>query len=138
MKCVKGEDDYNGQKDFVDQVTAIARDTGMHVHLVHHMKKLEREADIPDKSDVKGTGAIADQVDNMLLVWRNKKKEVEQQAGKMVAQDEPDARLICCKQRNGEWEGRFALWFDPDSQQFVQSSGSPAMDLGTWPHRSIA
>lgn len=137
MKCVKGEDDYNGQKLFVDEVTAIARDTGMHVHLVHHLRKGGSEYDMPDKNDVKGTGAIADQVDNMLLVWRNKKKEAEVQAGKSVALDEPDARLICCKQRNGEWEGRFALWFDADSQQFVQRPGAPAMNLAVWPHRSV-
>lgn len=137
MKCVQGEDDYNGQKRFVDEVTAIARDTGMHVHLVHHLRKLGHESDQPDKNDVKGTGAIADQVDNMLLVWRNKKKEAEQQAGKMVSTEEPDARLICCKQRNGEWEGRIALWFDADSQQYVQRAGLPAMNLASWPHRSI-
>lgn len=135
MKCVKGEDDYNGQKNFVDEVTAIARDTGMHVHLVHHLRKLERETDQPDKSDAKGSGAIADQVDNMLLVWRNKRKEAEREAGKMVSNDEPDARLICCKQRNGEWEGRFALWFDPVSQQFVERANAPAMNLAAWPHR---
>jgi len=137
MKCVQGEDDYNGQKRFVDEVTAIARDTGMHVHLVHHLRKLGSESDIPDKSDVKGTGAISDQVDNMLLVWRNKKKESDQHAGKTVAVDEPDARLICCKQRNGEWEGRIALWFDAESQQYVPKAGSPAMNMAAWPHRSI-
>lgn len=137
MKCVAGEDDYNGQKQFVDEATAIARDTGMHIHLVHHLRKLGNEADIPDKSDVKGTGAIADQVDNMLLVWRNKKKELEVAAGKMVAADEPDARLICCKQRNGEWEGRIALWFEPESQQFVASHGAAPLNLAAWPHRSI-
>lgn len=135
MKCVRGEDDYNGQKNFVDEVTAIARDTGMHVHLVHHLRKLDRETDQPDKSDAKGSGAIVDQVDNMLIVWRNKKKEIEKEAGKLVSSDEPDARLICCKQRNGEWEGRFALWFDPDSQQFVAKAGAPAMNLAAWPHR---
>jgi hypothetical protein len=39
MKCVAGEDDYNGQKTFVDELTAIARDYGMHIHLVHHIKQ---------------------------------------------------------------------------------------------------
>jgi twinkle protein len=137
MKCVAGEDDYNGQKAFIDEATSIARDTGMHVHVVHHLRKLGHEGDQPDKSDVKGTGAIADQVDNILLVWRNKKKEADQAVGKAVAADEPDARLICCKQRNGEWEGRFALWFDAESQQYLPAAGASAMNLGAWPHRSI-
>lgn len=137
MKCVAGEDDYNGQKRFVDEVTAIARDTGIHIHLIHHLRKMGHETDMPDKSDVKGTGAIADQVDNMLLVWRNKKKEAEIASGMTPKPDDPDARLICCKQRNGEWEGRFSLWFDPESQQFVQAAGAGAMNLASWPHRSI-
>lgn len=138
MKCVADEDDYNGQKLFVDNLTAIARDTGMHIHLVHHLRKLGNETDIPDKADVKGSGSIADQVDNMLLVWRNKKKEQDQAIGKAVSADEPDARLICCKQRNGEWEGRIALWYEPDSQQYIGAPSSPAMDMMVWPHRSVA
>lgn len=114
MKCVKGEDDYNGQKAFVDELCAIARDHSMHIHLVHHIRKLENELKKPDKTDVKGTGAITDQVDNILLVWRNK-SEARKPA-------EPDAALICCKQRHGEWEGGVNLWFDRDSQQYLEAS----------------
>lgn len=138
MKCVSGEDDYNAQKNFVDLLTAVARDTGIHIHLVHHLRKGNSEADIPDKSDVKGSGAIADQVDNMLLVWRNKKKEFDLAAGKKIADDEPDARLICCKQRNGEWEGRLALWYEAESQQYVAAAGAPALNMMRWPHRGAA
>ena len=39
MKCVKGEDDYNGQKGFVDSLCAAATETKIHVHLIHHSKK---------------------------------------------------------------------------------------------------
>jgi twinkle protein len=137
MKCVKGEDDYNGQKAFIDEVTAIARDYGMHIHVVHHIRKLSSEEDTPDKTDVKGSGSITDQVDNLLLMWRNKKKERDQQAGKMVASEEPDALLICEKQRNGEWEGRIALFYERDSQQFVGTPGAAPLNFfGDFPHRS--
>lgn len=135
MKCVRGEDDYNGQKDFINDLTTLAQDCDIHIHLVHHLRKLGHEGDQPDKADVKGTGAISDQVDNMLLVWRNKRKENDIAAGKTVSPEEPDARLICCKQRNGEWEGRIALWYEPDSQQFVGRSGQAALNLAAWPHR---
>jgi twinkle protein len=136
MKCVADEDDYNGQKRFLDTVTSIARDTGMHVHIVHHVKKLADEGKTPDKMDVKGSGSITDQVDNLLLVWRNKPKERDSQAGKKVADGEPDALLICEKQRNGEWEGRWALWFDKDSQQYVSSQGAQPLNFyGGFPHR---
>lgn len=135
MKCVADEDDYNGQKRFIDEVTAIARDTGMHIHVIHHTKKLSDESKTPDKMDVKGSGSITDQVDNLLLVWRNKPKERDAQAGKKVAENEPDAMLICEKQRNGEWEGRIHLWFDKDSQQYLGAQGAPTLNMFNFPHR---
>jgi twinkle protein len=42
------------------------------------------------------------------------------QQGEAVDNSEPDAMLICEKQRHGEFEGRFLLWFDRESQQFVE------------------
>lgn len=119
MKCVSGEDDYNGQKSFVDELTSIARDSEMHIHLVHHIRKPSTENATPTKYDYKGSGAITDQVDNVISVWRNKPKEKNLQAGKHVASMEPDAQLICDKQRNGEWEGAINLWFDKNSQQYL-------------------
>jgi twinkle protein len=76
MKCVSGEDDYNSQKSFVDELTALARDHNVHIHLVHHIRKLEQVKSLcQTKMILKVRGAIADQVDNVLLMWRNKKKE---------------------------------------------------------------
>lgn len=129
MKCVAGEDDYNGQKTFVDELTAIARDHGPHIHLIHHIRKPSTEDHLPNKYDYKGSGSITDQVDNVLSVWRNKRKERDVQANKKVSDDEPDAKLICDKQRNGEWEGVIGLWFDRTSQQFVGAHGEEPMLL---------
>lgn len=123
MKCVASEDDYNGQKAFVDELTAIARDHGIHIHLVHHIRKPADESHKPSKYDYKGSGSITDQVDNVVSVWRNKKKEKDRDVGKPVKDDEPDSLLICDKQRNGEWEGTIGLWFEPQSQQFVGNPG---------------
>lgn len=124
MKCVKAEDDYNGQKALVDELCAIGRDYGTHIHLVHHIRKLENEAKRPDKHDIKGSGSIADQVDNILLVWRNKVEESARKAG------DPDVVLNCCKQRHGTgWEGGIALWFDRESQQYVQRAGDPIINF---------
>lgn len=120
MKCVRGADDYNAQKDFVNELCSIAMDYGMHIHLVHHIRKLENELRKPDKTDVKGAGEITDQVDNVLLVWRNKAENKK---------DDPDAALICCKQRHGEWEGGINLWFEPRSQQFVEVKGAEPINF---------
>jgi twinkle protein len=120
MKCVRGEDDFNGQKDFVNSLCAIAQDTGLHIHLVHHMRKGADEKHLPGKFDLKGSGSITDQVDNVFIVWRNKGKAQDRQENGVVDESTPDALLICEKQRNGEWEGRMPLWFEPDSQQYVK------------------
>jgi twinkle protein len=127
MKCVSGEDDYNAQKYFVDELTAVARDHNIHIHLIHHIRKLQSEEIQPNKNDIKGTGAIADQVDNVLLMWRNKKKEHKLQMGATVSENDPDAMLMCEKQRNGESEDWFNLWYDRDSQQFVEMPEAVAM-----------
>lgn len=129
MKCVRGEDDYNRQKDFVDELTAIARATDMHIHLVHHMRKGESDAKPPGKHDLKGSGSITDQVDNVVIVWRNKSKQFDAQTGQVVDNEKPDALMIVDKQRNGEYEGRIALWFEPGSTQFVASSTSGPIDV---------
>lgn len=123
MKCVSGEDDYNGQKLFVDELTAIARDNGIHIHLVHHIRKPADESHKPSKYDYKGSGSITDQVDNVISVWRNKTKEKKRDEGKAIEDKDPDALLICDKQRNGEWEGSIGLWFDRASMQYVGGPG---------------
>lgn len=131
MKCVSGEDDYNAQKAFVDELTALARDHNVHIHLIHHIRKLESEEKMPNKNDVKGTGAIADQVDNVLLMWRNKKKERMIRSGEEIKGVQPDAMLMCEKQRNGESEEWYQLWYHKDSQQFVEDEEAVPMAFDT-------
>lgn len=136
MKCVRGEDDYNGQKDFVTQVCAVAQDSGVHVHLVHHTRKLADEGQQPGKFDAKGSGSITDQVDNVLTVWRNKVKErriaddvFESAEEREEERSKPDAVLICDKQRNGDWEGKIGLWVNPGAMSF-RGDARPMMSLG--------
>ena len=128
MKCVKGEDDFNGQKNFVDELTALARDHSVHIHLVHHIRKLVNEEQQPNKHDLKGSGSISDQVDNVFLMWRNKKKENMRNRGEQVDETIADAFLMCEKQRNGEYQEWYSLWYHAASQQFVENleiAGSP-------------
>jgi twinkle protein len=137
MKCVQGEDDYNGQKSFVDELTALARDNQIHIHLIHHTRKPKDENHMPDKHDNKGSGAITDLVDNVMMVWRNKAKEDEWKAKstRSTKQTEPDAMLNCRKQRNGEDEPSIALWFDRDSQQYRGDPSDALMFFCNFPHR---
>lgn len=137
MKCVQGEDDYNGQKAFVDELTALARDNQIHIHLIHHTRKPQNENHIPDKYDNKGSGAITDLVDNVMMVWRNKAKEDDIKAKPTTSnkRSERDAAILCRKQRNGEDEPTISLWFDRDSQQFKGDPADALHFFPNWPHR---
>ena len=138
MKCVQGEDDYNGQKSFVDELTAVAKDYQCHIHLVHHLRKPKDEHAKPDKHDNKGSGAITDMVDNVMMVWRNKAKEETVKNGGAAKQDEPDQIVFCRKQRNGEDEPSIKLWFIKDAMQYVGNYGDPILDFQSYPHKSGA
>ena len=129
MKCGVGTDDYNGQKDFVDGLCAIARDTGLHVHLVCHMRKGESESKPPEKFDIKGAGEIADLADNIAIVWKNVRKTspanpLTHAVADTPAQEPdptmPDAFVRIAKQRHHEWEGAWVFYFDKASQQFLE------------------
>jgi twinkle protein len=138
-KVVSGEDDYNAQKSFVDEMTSIARDHHIHIHIVHHLKKPSKETDLPDKNDLKGSGAIADQVDNIVLVFRNKSKEIAIRSNKAGEKGkEPDQVLFVRKQRNyegsGDGEPQINLWFDMDSQQYRESPDSAPLFFANYPH----
>jgi twinkle protein len=126
MKCVPREDDYGLQADFVSSLCDVAREADIHIHLIHHTRKTGDESKPPGKFDAKGTGGITDQVSNVLAMWRNKAKEREKEEaarmGQALANEAPDFLLICDKQRNGTWEGNWALWGDPQSWHFREQS----------------
>lgn len=134
LKCGIGEEDMDGQKRFIDRICTVARDTGMHIHLVAHSRKKEDESKAPRKMDIKGSGAIADQVDNVLIWWRNKPKEeaLHSERDRRKIEDwldQPDAMMICDKQRNGDWEGKAGFWFDAASLQFLERAGMCASSM---------
>ena len=116
----------------------------MHVHLVAHSRKARDESQAPGKMDVKGSGSITDQPDNIWLIWRNKaKEEAAKQSGfNSKKREEPDQLLMCRKQRNfdgsGEGEPTIKLWFNRDAGQFVADAGAGPMQFKSFPHRSGA
>lgn len=128
QKCIANEDDYNGQKAFCDKLFSIAQDTGIHVHLVHHTRKIEGA---PKKSDIKGASSITDLVDNVFLIYRNAHKEAVMEGKVQVKQNdydrialEPDVYLEIAKQRHYEFEGSFGFWKSHDCPQFLEQRGA--------------
>lgn len=121
MKVSAGmaSDDYSAQRDFVDGLCVIARDTGLHIHLVCHMRKGENERTAPGKFDVKGAGEITDLVDNLVIVCKNLRKT--HKPDEEADSTDPDAFVLVAKQRHHPWDGSMAFWFDKDSQQFCET-----------------
>ena len=139
-KCIEVEDDYNAQKTFIDNCCAIAKDFDVHVHVVHHLKKPAKEGDMPDKHDTKGSGALTDLVDNLMLVWRNKPKEddIRSKGEFSTKRTEPDSFLICRKQRNyegnGDGEPLISLWRHRDAGNYVAEPGGYPQFFPNYPH----
>lgn len=124
MKCGTMEGDYAAEKKLVNSLQNVAKDTGLHIHLVTHSRKQKDEYESTGKFDVKGSGAIIDLADNVLIVKRNKKKELEL---RMANPDEKytsqnDAYIVCEKQRHGNWEGIIGLYFH-ESGQYTRQQG---------------
>lgn len=125
IKCGIGRENYEAQALFVDKLCWAAKSTGIHIHLVHHMRKGQGSYDeykVPSKHDYRGAGEITDLVDNVVIVHRNKGKEEKIRKKEIVGDDEADCVLKVDKQRHGEWEGNFKLWFHAESLQYTSNS----------------
>ena len=86
---------------------------------MHHIRKGDNVSDKPNKFDIRGASAITDMVDNVFIVFRNKAKELARKENKKVDPLAADTILMCEKQRNGEYEEHYHLWYHKDSQQFI-------------------
>jgi len=122
VKCGIGTDDFNGQKNFVDQLANVAKEHKIHVHLVVHIRKGMSETDTPDKFDIKGAGEITDLADNVLIISRNTHKEKSKREGSSFDEDEPDSFIRVAKQRHGEWEGLWGFWWNAEAQQWLEEA----------------
>ncbi|CAM7018300.1 Toprim domain-containing protein [Leclercia adecarboxylata] len=144
MKCGIGDDDYNGQKAFVDALCDFKNKTNTHVLLVTHSRKGDSEEKPTGKMDVKGSGSITDLTDNLFIIWRNKVREkaiqkdlqgeeLDDKERKALAA--PASVLMLEKQRNGEgWEGGIPLYLDANSHQFLPTeTASPYNYIANMP-----
>ena len=130
MKVVQSEESMDEQKRMVGDLCDIAKETDLHVHLVAHCKKPAGmgEDKPPTKYDIRGSAAISDQCSNVILVWQDKAKRAKQTAAHLTGSPTEadllnrwDAILAIDKQRNGEVEGKFGLFFDDTSLRFTDS-----------------
>ncbi len=130
-KCGFADDDYSGQKRFIEALSDFARTNDCHVCVVAHMRKSESEDHPSGKMGVKGSGGITDMVATVIEVWRNKAREkavalaAQPDADPLPAKYQPngpcgaDTLLLVHKQNATGKEPTIRLWFDPDSTQFL-------------------
>jgi twinkle protein len=134
MRLGVGTEDYEGQEKAVFELVSWAIEKRVHLHLVAHARKSDRTLlhAVPDAEDVKGTSEIGSNAFNIIGLWRNRKLEDEirkatedAQRGDAAAQvkldelaQQPPVIVNVAKQRNGDWEGKFGLWFDPKTYQY--------------------
>lgn len=115
LMCLEvSRDDYDAQRRFVAQLKAAAKDTGVTVHLVAHMRKRDGktgEEELGNMHDISGGHEIASIADYVFQVWRNKKKD----------EKKPAAIVEVHKQRGRvNWLGKIGLDFHENSRQFTE------------------
>ena len=133
-KCGIPSGESGVEKLFIDRLAWAAKTLNIHIHLIAHVRKPQSAGEEyrPTKFDVRGAGELTDLVDNVFLVWANKRRlEAKQKldAGFTLNEKEqksldndPDQLLTVAKQRHGSWEGVIQLWFDDRSLQFTSDS----------------
>jgi len=140
VKCgIKQDGDgaWTAQTQFVDKLQHLAKSTDVHIHLIAHTRKPERDATRISKHDIRGASQITDLADNVILLTRNRRKEALAQlprealeAADLEVLAEPDALLTVAKQRHHSWEGSMGLDYLPECGQYIRHDRGSAMP---WP-----
>lgn len=131
FKCGLSGEDYAGARDFADKLTTFCNNSGAHVILVAHSRKMQNgnEFAVPSKSDVAGSSDLTNAAFNVIIAWRNKQKKRHldecKNVGDNASQDylkwmaQPDGKIVLDKQRFGEGEEcEVFVWFHRESCQF--------------------
>jgi twinkle protein len=75
----EGQDIWNSQKEFMGRLLHFAQLNNVHIHLVAHSKKPKTGGDSvrPQRYDIQGSAYISNLAFNVIVVWRNRKKQDE-------------------------------------------------------------
>lgn len=134
MRLGVSSEDYEGQEKAIFEIVNWAVEKNVHVHLVAHARKGDRStgATVPDADDIKGPSEIGNNAANIIGIWRNRKQEDKireldeaarrgDEAAKLSLdelREKPMVLVNVAKQRNGDWEGKFGLWFSTETYQY--------------------
>jgi twinkle protein len=118
------EDNYEKQKLFLDRLATTCRDLNVHVFLVAHTRKLSDETVAPDATHILGSSHIRNLCDNILCVYRSKKKEFDIENGEKTEEELkgiPDCVVYLQKQRNYPIETKWGFYFDKKGLRYKES-----------------
>ena len=115
MMLALDRDDYEAQARFVGELKSVAKDTGVTVHLVAHMRKRDGKGGDEQPGtlhDISGGHEIGSKADYVFIVWRDVHRKDT---------NTPPAILKVEKQRGRiNWLGTLGLHFHEGSRQFVE------------------
>ena len=113
MMCGLDTEDYGAEKVFSQQIQAIAKMTGRAILMLHHCKKpqgVKGQQEIPDKYSAMGSSNLSNICNNILVVWHDKEKAHQINAGMPPEDDKPDLIFEVDKHRGGRFEGQVGLY----------------------------
>jgi len=119
----ESENGFNEQKKFINKLSVLCKALNMHIFLVAHLRKVADELQAPDAQAIYGSSNIRNLTDNILMVYRNKQKEVwamENQKSEDELRGIPDALVYIQKQRNHPYEGKFGFYFNKNSLTYQE------------------
>lgn len=110
-------DFYRAQSVFVGRLVDFAKRNGVHVHLVAHPRKQDKQRGIM-ADDIGGSSGIVDRADNVFALTRLTSSEATEKGY--------DAKLRVLKNRADGVDATFSLRFEHSSRRFYKAgSGDP-------------
>lgn len=101
-------------EQFMRGIVDVAKKTKVNVLLVAHPHKLKNEAGYVQMNDLKGSSAIKQDSDNIIMLWRNRKKEEDKQVYEVFA----DIQKVRDDSAIG---GKIRFLFNPTSQKYTEA-----------------
>ena len=115
MMLALDRDDYDAQARFVGELKTTAKDTGVHVHLVAHMRKRDGKSAEEGPGtihDISGGHEIGSKADNVFIVWKDVERKDPSKHEVILKVDKQRGRI--------NWTGKFLFNCHHDSRQFVE------------------
>jgi twinkle protein len=125
MRTGLAQDDYEGQRVFANQLTNYAMQLNIHIHLVHHIVKVD-ETQVPGRESIRGTGALTDQAHHVFIVWRDVNED--------KSFDAPDGLLVVAKNRGirpANWIGKVQMFMHRSGQFMRNKTDKPMLFIGS-------